>query len=89
MTNASLACPQIPSKRQPIIKDPKVRRFIHNLLEQDRQAAIEQADRKASHAADSLRTLVEGTYGERAEEVKQIIRDRYESADIPDADENG
>lgn len=52
------------------------------------QAAFNYFDHAAADAADSLRRLVKRTYPDHVEEVTTIIRDRYDDANIPDADEN-
>jgi len=51
-------------------------------------ALFNHYDRLAADAADNLRQLVDQTYGDQAETVKAIIRDRLEVADLPEANEH-
>ena len=51
-------------------------------------ALLNYHNQETANAADSLRRLIERTFGDNADTVKAMVRDRYDDADIPDADEN-
>lgn len=59
------------------LTDKITRRGVH-----DPEVAFVRADRRATRAAKNLRGLIDETYGDKAERVKEHIRRRVDGAGI-------